>query len=170
MYQYSFAKSFLILLCREIRAQKLIHNKKSMLFSQPRFYLTFSLSWVWNSAMFPIMFYKLFNANSTIFLFVRSSHQEVFCKKGVLRNFEKLTKKHLRGSLFFDKVAGLRPATLLKKRLWHRCFPVNFVKFLRTSFLTEDLRWLLLIFLNVSLLLPIRYLHLCFIQKFFFCF
>ena len=24
------------------------------------------------------------------------------------------------------------PATLLKKRLWHRCFPVNFVKFLRT--------------------------------------
>ena len=22
-----------------------------------------------------------------------------------------------------------RPATLLKKRLWHRCFPVNFVKF-----------------------------------------
>ena len=29
----------------------------------------------------------------------------------------------------------LRPATLLKKRLWHKCFPVNFVKFLRRSFL-----------------------------------
>ena len=29
----------------------------------------------------------------------------------------------------------LRPATLLKKRLWHRCSPVNFVKFLRTHFL-----------------------------------
>ena len=28
-----------------------------------------------------------------------------------------------------------RPASLLKKRLWHRCFPVNFVKFLRTPFL-----------------------------------
>ena len=28
----------------------------------------------------------------------------------------------------------LRPATLLKKRLWHKCFPVNFVKFLRTPF------------------------------------
>ena len=38
-------------------------------------------------------------------------------------------------SLFFNKVAGLRPATLLKKRLWHRCFPVNFVKFIRTPFL-----------------------------------
>ena len=30
--------------------------------------------------------------------------------------------------VFFNKAAGLRPATLLKKRLWHRCFPVNFVK------------------------------------------
>ena len=29
----------------------------------------------------------------------------------------------------------LRSTTLLKKRLWHRCFPVNFVKFLRTPFL-----------------------------------
>ena len=27
------------------------------------------------------------------------------------------------------------PATLLKKRLWHRCFSVNFAKFLRTPFL-----------------------------------
>ena len=31
-----------------------------------------------------------------------------------------------------------------KKRLWHRCFPVNFVKFLRILFLTEHLWWLLL--------------------------
>ena len=38
----------------------------------------------------------------------------------------------------------VRPATLLKKRLWHRCFPVNFVKFLRTPFFTEHLWWLLL--------------------------
>ena len=29
----------------------------------------------------------------------------------------------------------LRHATLLKKRLWHRCFLVDFVKFLRTRFL-----------------------------------
>ena len=27
-----------------------------------------------------------------------------------------------------------RPATLLKRRLWHRCFLVNFVKFLTTPF------------------------------------
>ena len=60
---------------------------------------------------------------------------KVFCEKGVLRNFTKFTGKHLCQSLFFDKVTGLRPVTLLKKRLWHRCFPVNFVKFLRTPFL-----------------------------------
>ena len=46
---------------------------------------------------------------------------------------------------FSNKVAGLRPATLLKKRLWHRCFLVNFVKFLRTPFFIEHLWWLLLI-------------------------
>ena len=53
---------------------------------------------------------------------------------------------------FFQAVArkcsvkkGLRPATLLKKRLWHRCFLVNFAKFIRTYFLTEYLRWLLLL-------------------------
>ena len=45
-------------------------------------------------------------------------------------------------SLF--KVVGLRFATLLKKRLWHRCFPVNFVEFLRTPLFIEHLWWLLL--------------------------
>ena len=51
----------------------------------------------------------------------------------VLRNFTKFTGKYLD-----------LPATLLKKRLWHRCLPVNFVKFLRTLFFTEHLWWLLL--------------------------
>ena len=58
----------------------------------------------------------------------RSSHQRCFVKKGV-------TGKHLYQSLFFNKVAGLRPLTLLKKRLWYRCFSVNFAKFLRTPIL-----------------------------------
>ena len=34
----------------------------------------------------------------------------------------------------------LEPAALLKEKLWHRCFPVNFVKFLRKPFLTVHLR------------------------------
>ena len=34
--------------------------------------------------------------------------------------------------------------SFLKKRLWHRCFLVNFVKFLRKPYCIKDLRWLLL--------------------------
>ena len=37
-------------------------------------------------------------------------------------------------SLVFTKIVGL----------WHRCFPVKFTKFLRTPFVMEHLRWLLL--------------------------
>ena len=43
----------------------------------------------------------------------------------ILKNFSKFTGKYLCQSFFFNKVAGLRPANLLKKRLWHRSFPVN---------------------------------------------
>ena len=46
----------------------------------------------------------------------------------------KFTGKHLCQSVFLNKVAGLKFATLLQKRPWHRCFPVNFAKFLRTLF------------------------------------
>ena len=42
----------------------------------------------------------------------------------------------------------LRPATLLKKRLQYKGFPVNFAKILRTRFITEHLWWLLLELLN----------------------
>ena len=58
--------------------------------------------------------------------------------KGVLKNFTKFTGKHLCRSVFFNK------ETLLKKRLWHRYFPVDFVKFLRTPFFIEHLWWLVL--------------------------
>ena len=34
---------------------------------------------------------------------------------------------------------SVKPATLFKKRLWHRCFPANFTKFLRTPFLRTPL-------------------------------
>ena len=73
----------------------------------------------------------------------RQSSRSVL-QKGVLRNFAKFLRRQPCQSLFFNKVAGLRPATLLKKRLWHSCFPVNFVKFLRTPFFIEHLWWLLL--------------------------
>ena len=68
----------------------------------------------------------------------RSNHHRCSLKTDVLRNFTKFTATHLCQSLFFNKVAGLSSATLLKKRLWHRCFPVNFAKFLRICFLQNS--------------------------------
>ena len=59
-------------------------------------------------------------------------------REGVLRNFATFAGKYLCQSLFSNEVAGLRSATLLKKRLWHSCFPVNFTKFLRTTFLQKS--------------------------------
>ena len=55
-----------------------------------------------------------------------SSHQ-VLCVKRCFNKFQKIRRENL--------CQSCRPATLLKKRPWHRCFPVNFVKFLRTTFL-----------------------------------
>ena len=57
----------------------------------------------------------------------RSSHPEVFCKKGVLRNFTKFIGKHLCQSLFFNKVAGLSllfntKYSLLSHSLLSHCF------------------------------------------------
>ena len=74
----------------------------------------------------------------------RSSQRRSSIRKGVLRNFAKFTRKPLCQSLFLNKVAALRPETLLKKRLWHMCFPVNFAKFLRAPFLQNISRRLLL--------------------------
>ena len=74
----------------------------------------------------------------------RSSRPELFCRKGVLRNFAKFTGENLYQIFFFNKVVVLRPATLLEKRFWHMCFPVNFTKLLRTPLFTEHLRWLIL--------------------------
>ena len=83
--------------------------------------------------------------------YYRNNHQRCSVRRGVLRSFTKFTRTHLCQSLFFNKVAGLpvpeslclRSAILIKKRLWLRCFSVNFAKFLRTFFY-RNLRWLLL--------------------------
>ena len=70
----------------------------------------------------------------------------------LLRIFAKFRGKHLCQFLFFNKVADLRPATLLKLRLWHRCFSLNFAKFLRAPSFIELLWWLLLTINNNNLL------------------
>ena len=71
----------------------------------------------------------------TAFLYTsRSSRLQMFFKIGAFKSFAKFTGKHLCWSLFLKKLAGSRPATLLK-RLQHRCFPVRFTKLLKTPFL-----------------------------------
>ena len=95
----------------------------------------------------------------------KNSQNQVFCKKDVLRNFAKFIGKHLCHSHFFNKVAGLSTATLLKKRLWHRCFSVNFAKFLKTPFLTEHLRWLLLNNYYLSILTFSIFLSLIYLDQ-----
>ena len=46
---------------------------------------------------------------------IKKQPPQVFYKKDGLKNFAKFTGKHLCRSLFFDKVAGLKPVTLLKR-------------------------------------------------------
>ena len=70
----------------------------------------------------------------------RSFFPELFCKKGVLKNYAKFTGKHLCQSLFFKKVGGLMPSTLSKKRLWQLFFNEFYKIFKNTFFIW----WLLL--------------------------
>ena len=57
---------------------------------------------------------------------------EVFCKKRCSQKFRKIPWNISVPESFFQYNCRL-PATLIKKRLWDRCFPVNFAKFLRTT-------------------------------------
>ena len=63
-----------------------------------------------------------------------SSHQTCSMNKGVPRNFTKFTGKKAAREPLLKKLQawGMQ---LYQKRDWHRCFSVNFAKFLRTPFL-----------------------------------
>ena len=81
-------------------------------------------------------------------LFTEAGIQRCSVKNVLLEISQNSQENTCDGVSFLIKLQalGLRPAaTLLKKRLWHRCFPVNFAKFIRAPFLTEHLWWLLLI-------------------------
>ena len=82
--------------------------------------------------------------NYAVYLNLHSSScTQMFFKIDVLKNFAMFVGKHLCWSFFFNNVAGPQGCNFIKKRLRHRCFPVNVAKFLRTRFFTEHLRWLL---------------------------
>ena len=77
---------------------------------------------------------------------IRSSHQRWSVKKVFLEMLQNSQEsKCARVSVsFLIKLQAWGKKVLLKKRLWHKCFPVNFVKLLRTNFFIEHLWWLLL--------------------------
>ena len=60
------------------------------------------------------------------------------------KNFQEISQRVFTCKKQSSKSVQWRPATLLKRRLWHRYFPVNFGKLLRTPFSIEHCWWLLL--------------------------
>ena len=112
-----------------IKMSKMVHSFSLWSF---RFYLLFFLRFaglVFTGSMsldllpfcFPLPYFSIssrivfFNELSISFssaflsypFLLRSSLPEVFCKKGVLKNFAKFTRTHMCLSLFFNIVAGL---------------------------------------------------------------
>ena len=72
----------------------------------------------------------------------RSSRSEVFCKRGVLRNFAKFTRKHLCQSLFL-----MRPTeacNFIKKETLAQVISHEFCKISKSICFTEHFPWLLL--------------------------
>ena len=61
----------------------------------------------------------------------------MFCKTSGLKYFAKTHLKTPVPKHFFDKLAGLKALTLLKRKLRHSYFSVNFSKFARATFLLD---------------------------------
>ena len=64
---------------------------------------------------------------------VQKQPPEVFFRKDVLKNFAYFTGKQLRWSLF-NKVAGPQACNFIKKRIQHRCVPVELENFYKHLF------------------------------------
>ena len=60
------------------------------------------------------------------------SETDVFCKKGVLKNFEKFTGKHLCQILLFNKVAG-GTCNFIKKETLTQLFSCEFNKIFKNT-------------------------------------
>ena len=89
----------------------------------PRYLLAQSQKWIHHSYVGNL--FKVNNKDARTAP-MSLSHHTVMTLIILKRNFAKFTEKHLCQSLFFNKVAGLRPATLLKKRLWQRVHAISF--------------------------------------------
>ena len=105
----------------------------------------------------------VWNGFKIILWFVQSTHCRCSIKKGILQNTLRKRKNKeiilqnsegntcVRAS-FLEKASDLGPVTLLKKILWHKCFPVNFLKFLRAPYLKNTFGTLVLFVIIFALL------------------
>ena len=84
----------------------------------------------------------------------------MFLKKELLKNFTKFKGKHLCWSLFFNKDPGLRPATLLRKRLQQR-FSCEFCEVFKNTFLQNTSRRLLLFLIYLTVPFCKEVLYIC---------
>ena len=103
----------------------LSHSWYRLLFFNSKFYCGAKLT-VYKIYISNLLLWS--NRNSVIETVTWRCSWKRYCYK-----FHKIHKKNLCQSLFFNKVAD-QACNFIKKRLWHRCFPVNFAKFLKTSF------------------------------------
>ena len=114
---------------KEVKNQILRHNS---ILSQPH--------WQSGGIVFVCKYYIVISDT------LRSCRPEVFCKKGVLRNFTKSKGKHLCQSLFFN----------IKKESLAQVFFCEFCEISKNTFLTEHLWWLLLYIGRLFLLFVAR--------------
>ena len=93
-------------------------------------------------SVFPIRIIQLYQKYIS-----RSTRPDIFCKKGVLRNFTKFTVKHLCQCLFFNKVAVEVACNFTKKETLVQVFSCEFCKISKNTFFTEH--WWLLQYMRI---------------------
>ena len=119
-------------------------KKQETWYIESKFGLSLNLSGWRYSTMNNLQYLVPFSPQGPCF---RSNYQGCSVKKGVLRNFAKFTENTFARASFLIKMQV--PAALLKERPWHRFFPVNFAKFVITSFSQNTSGRLLLVFMGM---------------------
>ena len=93
----------------------------------------------WISSMLSLEFLRsYFSKYLWLIAVTKSSYRKCSIKQAVLKNFAIFKEKTPVLESLFNKVAGLQACDFIKKRLQHRCFPVNVTKFLSMLVLTKS--------------------------------
>ena len=101
--------------------------------------------------VFPVNFAKfsrtsfLENTSGKLLLHFQKQSSRGVLQKRCSWKFHKIHRQeNTCARVFLIKLQASNPQLYFKKRLWHRCIPVNFAKFLRRPFFIEHLLWLCL--------------------------